>query len=211
MPGCHFDTGHSGAYLAWRRFHPDEPVPELILYVEDRDLWKWEMPDSREVSAAIDSRPYDFAAWDRLDTGALALEGAAILRYQKIQVGRIAAGAHMVRIAGHRVPAACSPVLASEVCEELLRRFPDAPFSAVYRCQDAGSGRTERKWSLRGPGQKVQDQGINLAQLAEAFGGGGHPRAAGFSQPAPRDAVPQSVEPPDPVPNRAQDAGAPEK
>ena len=41
LPGCHFDTSHSGAVLAWRWFHEESKMPEILLYVEDRDLWKW--------------------------------------------------------------------------------------------------------------------------------------------------------------------------
>ncbi|MEN8185240.1 MAG: phosphoesterase, partial [Myxococcota bacterium] len=29
-----FDLSHSGAVLAWRHFHPDQEVPELLGYVE---------------------------------------------------------------------------------------------------------------------------------------------------------------------------------
>ena len=43
--GCHFDTERSGAVLAWKHFRPGEPVPEILLYVQDRDLWRqWQLP-----------------------------------------------------------------------------------------------------------------------------------------------------------------------
>ncbi|MCH6586761.1 MAG: amidohydrolase family protein [Proteobacteria bacterium] len=28
--------------LAWNHFHPDEPAPDLLRYVQDQDLWKWD-------------------------------------------------------------------------------------------------------------------------------------------------------------------------
>ena len=49
----HFDLEHSGAVLAWNYFHPDEPAPSLLRYVEDQDLWNWKLPRSQEVNAAI--------------------------------------------------------------------------------------------------------------------------------------------------------------
>ena len=43
---AHFDLDHSGAMLSWQYFHPDEPAPELLRYVEDQDLWNWKLPQS---------------------------------------------------------------------------------------------------------------------------------------------------------------------
>src|SRR4030095_3124263 len=48
-----FDLDYSGAVLAWRHFHPDEPVPPLLAYVQDQDLWQWALPRSAEGNAAI--------------------------------------------------------------------------------------------------------------------------------------------------------------
>ncbi len=191
VPGCLFDMGHSGAQMAWTHFHPDEPTPGLILYIEDRDLWRWELPDSREVSAALDSHPQEFQVWDGLYPGELADDGKAILRRQQALVERIAGSAKTWNISGNRIPAVSSPILASEICEELLRRFPKAPFCAVYREedmdgqpeQDGQPGRTVRKWSLRS-----REGGKNVARVASLSGGGGHPTAAGFQEEIPRRA-----------------------
>lgn len=59
-----FDMNKSGAVLAWEYFHPGKPVPEFFRYLQDRDLWQWKMPMSREVSDAIRSYPFDFKVWN---------------------------------------------------------------------------------------------------------------------------------------------------
>ena len=59
-----FSEDHSGAFLAWHFFHPGEDVPKFISYIEDRDLWKWKLPYSREFSAAFETVPYDFREYD---------------------------------------------------------------------------------------------------------------------------------------------------
>jgi len=46
-----FDMDKSGAVLSWEFFHPGKTVPPGVLYVQDRDLWQWEMADSKEFSA----------------------------------------------------------------------------------------------------------------------------------------------------------------
>ena len=62
----HFDMNKSGARLAWEFFHPDEPVPALLQYVEDRDIWKWEFAQSAPFLSALDMEEQDFARWSAL-------------------------------------------------------------------------------------------------------------------------------------------------
>ena len=57
LDDCVFDMEHSGAVLAWQYFHKAK-VPEILLYVEDRDLWNWELPDSRAISAWLNVTPF---------------------------------------------------------------------------------------------------------------------------------------------------------
>ena len=92
--------------------------------MEDRDLWKWELPNSPEVSAALESHPKDFSVWDQLDAGELAREGKTILRHNRLQVERIVQHSALQDIVGWRVPAVNTPLLASEACEALLEKFP---------------------------------------------------------------------------------------
>ncbi len=173
LPGCSVDPAHSGAVLAWQHFHPREPVPELLRYVEDRDLWKWELPHSREVSAALYSHPMEFAVWDALRVEDLVAEGAAILRENRRTVQALVKDAYLQNLAGYEVPVVNTPVLSSEVCEALLETFPDAPFAACWRQTEPGFV----KWSLRS-----RKDGVNVAEIARSVGtgGGGHPQAAGF-------------------------------
>lgn len=48
-----YDETISGAMLAWKHFYGDAIPPLLVQYVQDRDLYKWELPDSREINAGI--------------------------------------------------------------------------------------------------------------------------------------------------------------
>ena len=101
----HFDLSHSGAMLAWNHFHPDEPAPDLLRYVEDQDLWAWKLPASEEVNAALASYPRDFEIWEELAArpiAELAAEGAPILRANRIEVERALQSAHPV---AHRLAA----------------------------------------------------------------------------------------------------------
>src|SRR5262249_12491391 len=72
-----FARGPSGGMPAGPH-SPAPPAPPLLRYVEDQDLWSWELPDSEAVNAAIGSYPRDFATWSALaarSADELAAEG----------------------------------------------------------------------------------------------------------------------------------------
>lgn len=175
-----FDLEKSGAVLAWEYFHPNEEIPDLLRYVQDRDLWRWKLPLSRQASAALGSLPKDFQVWDfwkmALDSPGSEMaqrffqRGVAILDDHQIHVESLAAKAHWVEIAGYRVPVVNSPLFQSEIGEELCRLHPEAPFAAVFFCID----QEKEVWTLRSRG------GFDVSQIATLFDGGGHVAASGF-------------------------------
>lgn len=59
-----FDMERSGAVITWEYFHPEDPVPNLLLHVQDRDLWQFKLDGTREISATVFSHPYDFHGAD---------------------------------------------------------------------------------------------------------------------------------------------------
>ncbi len=66
---CVFDMEESGATLAWKYCFPQCPdmQPNLVRYARDRDLWRFELEDSKAINAAIMSYPTDFDTYDMLD------------------------------------------------------------------------------------------------------------------------------------------------
>ncbi len=171
-----FDMQHCGAVLSWSHFHTDS-VPELLLDVEDRDLWKHQRDDSGAVNAALDSYPFDFSLWQQWATDPqgrkeLVREGKAIMRFKRQLIDRYKKRAVEGLIAGVKIPVVnCPAVIVSEVVGELSIGYP---FAAGY--QDGGG---VRSWSLRSNG----DDGDDVSIIAARFGGGGHRNAAGFSTP----------------------------
>lgn len=53
------DMTISGAMLAYKYFYPMDPVPMLVQYVQDRDLWTYKLENSREVTTFL----YDHLKW----------------------------------------------------------------------------------------------------------------------------------------------------
>lgn len=170
-----FDMEHSGAMLAWQWFHGDAEPPQLLRHIEDRDLWKFELPFTREIQAAVFSYPYDFALWDALmntDTKQLAAEGAAIERKHFKDINELlGVVTREFEIGGYRVKVANLPyTLTSDAGHKLAE---GNPFGGCY--WDTPDGRV---FSLRST-----DDGIDVSEIAKQYGGGGHRNASGFRVP----------------------------
>jgi hypothetical protein len=174
LPFVHFDMDRSGAMLAWQYCHPDEEPPPLIGYVQDRDLWRFELPNSRAVTAALGSYPMDFQVWSTLDVADLAREGEAILRFRDQTVASIVGFARWGEIGGYRVPVVNATAHWSDVGEAMLKKYPEAPFVGAWFEDAEGT----RRWSLR------SRPGFDVSVVAKKLGGGGHAQASGFRERA---------------------------
>lgn len=175
-----FDMHRSGAQLAWDYF-AFGGRDALIDYVADRDLWKWELPDSRAVNAWIRSQEMTFDTWwdmaarlqdEGYDRAAVVGEGEAILRAERKLVGEVLdVTTRMMTIGGYRVPVANAPyALASDAAGQLAE---GNPFAATY--VDTPDGRA---FSLR----SRAPEGLDVSEIAKFYGGGGHRNAAGFKR-----------------------------
>lgn len=179
-----FDLKKSGAVLTWEHFHK-EPVPEMLLYVQDRDLWQWKLPDSKEINTALWRGQYrDFVnwrfmahAWDKGVTTAkerMIQIGESIGFSDHLMVESLCAAPHWMRVLNFTVPAVNSPVLPSEIGHRLLQLHEAVPFAVIYMTLDDGT----LVYSLR-----AREDDFDVSVVAKEFGGGGHRAAAGFSRP----------------------------
>ncbi len=175
-----FDMNQSGAMLAWHWFNPKEPPPELIAHIQDRDLWSFKLEGSREINAALSSYPYDFRVWDNLmannkdELTLLRRDGEAIERkLQKDIKQLIASGVRRMIIGGYDVPVLnASSAYVSDAGNIMST---GEAFAACY--WDHPDGRSFSLRSRNDGGEK----GINVADVAKKYGGGGHKNAAGFT------------------------------
>jgi oligoribonuclease NrnB/cAMP/cGMP phosphodiesterase (DHH superfamily) len=170
-----FDMDRSGARITWDYFFPNCPPPQVLLHVEDRDLWKFNLPDTREIQANIFSYPYAFDVWDRLmDTppAELAIEGRAIERKHFKDIAELlAVVTRQMIIGGYKVPVANLPYI--HVSDAAHKLAETAPFAACY--WDTPEGRVF--------GLRSREDGADVSEIAKQYGGGGHKHAAGFKVP----------------------------
>jgi oligoribonuclease NrnB/cAMP/cGMP phosphodiesterase (DHH superfamily) len=177
-----FDMDRSGAGIAWDYFNPGDGRPILINRIEDRDLWRFKLPGTRQIHAALASYKLDdFAHFNEMVATADVGEGFQELYDQGAAIDRrhiqmcnetIKAGTRQIIIAGHRVPFCNAPFAFSSDIGNILQQ--GQPFAATYF--DLGDGR--RQVSLRS-----SDAGLDVSEIAKKYGGGGHRNAAGFNAP----------------------------
>ena len=168
-----FDMKHSGAILAWGFFHPGKEPPKFLNYIEDRDLWTWELPYSKEFSASFDMVPFDFDEFDKFCDDSVfddaIKRGSYILAYSKTVVKKICDKAVKRQFEGKSVMIVNSSHWMSEIGNRLSQ---DCDFAAVWFF-DHHSRQTIV--SLR----SFHDS-VDVSEIAKKFGGGGHKKAAGF-------------------------------
>ncbi len=169
-----FDMSRSGSVLAWQYFSPDQPVPDLLRYVEDQDLWAWKLPRSQEVNAAITSYPRSFEVWSELaerPVEELMREGEPIVRANRVEVERILKHAAPLAIDNRRTESVNASSNRSAIGHELAQRKTyGEPWGCVYRIDG------DRVYATL---YSIGD--FDVSQIAVRFGGGGHKNAAGFS------------------------------
>ncbi|HEV8176168.1 MAG TPA: DHHA1 domain-containing protein [Gemmatimonadales bacterium] len=176
-PVAILDQYRSGAGIVaeWVAVTSGVRPPAFVVNVEDRDLWKFTLPDTEAVSAAIGSYPYEISAWDALAEmrhDEIVDQGKAISRYRKQMIQAVAASTFQVNIAGHQVPCVTSPyMIGSDVADVLANQNPEGIAAyCIFHADEVQVG-------LRSRG------GADVAAMAEQYRGGGHKAASGFRVP----------------------------
>ena len=185
---CLFDMNKSGARLTWELLWDNGFIngqfnaaiisrdfpPWLVRYTEDRDLWRWKLKDSREITTGLRSYPLDFEVWDDFDVNygmwmeSLFTDGKAIMRAEAIMIKNHVEHSHTIWLAGHCVPSVNATVLFSDIAGQLAE---DAPFGVAWFVRDDG----KVQFSLRS-----RKDGVDVSSIARKYGGGGHVAASGF-------------------------------
>jgi oligoribonuclease NrnB/cAMP/cGMP phosphodiesterase (DHH superfamily) len=177
-----FDMNRSGAGLAWDYFNLVRASrPQIINYVEDRDLWKHVLHASVAMNAPIKLIPFgNFDEFDKLavqietDPSGVIAMGQLLVKQKDTYVEQLVKlarackfeTASRVWISGLCVN--CTFQFASDVGNELAKI--SGTFGATYYTDATGA----TNWSLRSIGD------FDVSEIAKAFGGGGHKNAAGF-------------------------------
>lgn len=165
-----YSDNASSCMLAWNAYNSTR-APLLLRYVQDRDLYRWELPDSRDYNAGIGkltSIDDVERAMSRSKNEVIAA-GKIINAERQTRIDAALESARDVKIAGLAVKlTSCNYDVISDVGAELAK---NRAFGATYSERDG-----KRFFSLRSA-----ENGMDVSQVAAKFGGGGNKHAAGFS------------------------------
>ena len=173
ISNTHFDMTKSGAILSWEFFHPGKEPPKFIRYIQDRDLWSWELDYSKEFSAAFDMVPFEFEEFEKFEDDSVfddaVKRGSYILAYSKTVIKKVCEKAVKRKYKGKDVLVVNSSHWMSEIGSRLA---PDCDFAMIWYYDH-----NDRmiKVSLR----SFHDR-IDVSEIAKEFDGGGHKKASGF-------------------------------
>lgn len=171
---AYFDMQKSGAMMAWQYFRgSDLLVPNRILLVQYRDLWKFELPDSKAFNAGARALMDEFTIeqFNALDVGEAITAGNVLLKQEAVQLKGHFENRFPVTLCGNLGLACNAPYYhASELGNMLAKDCGTFGLVASY------SGKTGLwHYSIRSIGD------FDVSEIAKSFGGGGHKNAAGFT------------------------------
>jgi oligoribonuclease NrnB/cAMP/cGMP phosphodiesterase (DHH superfamily) len=177
----HFDMNKSGARLAWEFFQPTKPVPSLVRFVEDRDIWVWQYPESAGFLAALDMEALDFARWAEIAAYSPAQVSDFMARGQAMDekfsklAADIAEGAQPITFNGQHGLMVNAPGVFHSLIGNLLSEKSHT-FALMWNAGKDGVV----KVGLR------SQRNFDCIALAESMGGGGHAQACGFKMDVAR-------------------------
>jgi oligoribonuclease NrnB/cAMP/cGMP phosphodiesterase (DHH superfamily) len=173
------DTSEAACVLTWQYFFPDTPIPKSVTLIGDRDIWRWEEPDTgpfNEGLYQLDTRPFNDRLWKPL------LDGNRIVMEEITNKGSVLREARLKEIRrkifhcgfpvffdGYRTLA-----INTQGSGDIGQQIRDMGFDIAYCYVDnLHNGEITTFVSL-------YSEEVDVSKIAERFGGGGHKGAAGF-------------------------------
>lgn len=197
-PGISFiyDAGMSGAGLAWEYIADyvstgSATMPPAVAYVQDRDLWKFELgTDTKNFHAytrLVDRTPQ---AWYRafLNEDTLTpmcdilAKGEMLIKEDEVAIANHMKNTKFQAICVNDLTAMAAIFkcdrkdLVSEICHKLLQAHPN--LDLAFCVTELAEGSEGYVWSVRSTDETPSC--ISAQSIAKHFGGGGHRNAAGF-------------------------------
>jgi oligoribonuclease NrnB/cAMP/cGMP phosphodiesterase (DHH superfamily) len=168
-----FDNEKSGASLTWSHFFPNEPLPQLLVHVEDKDLWLKRYGDTTEYVTSclslIRNNPAQMRELFDAPIETIYEQGAILTQVARADVERL------VRLEPITINIGTYEVLAFNITDHE---------STCGNILSERLGQTVAMYTVLGARVRFsfrsqQEQKPSSLDLAQILGGGGHKNAAG--------------------------------
>lgn len=170
---------NAGCVLAWNYVQKNfwkgsRTVPQMLLHIEDRDLWKFKLEDTRAVGAYLFSLEMNLEVFTEAVTNFTeCLERGKVLDAQHLKAANIILKqcSRYIELEGSRVLLVNTPMMFTSDIGNIAAKAE----AIVFMYSDTAN---YREFSLRSSAENPN--AVDVSKVAEYFGGGGHKHAAGF-------------------------------
>ena len=174
------DLSEAACVLTWKFFFPNKPVPQAVVLIGDRDIWRWAEADTgafNEGLYMLNTQADNDSLWipllenDRQTLTTIISEGRRLREARLKNIERMVQHyGFEVGFEGHRTLA-----INTRGNGDLGQRGRDLGYEIVYCYSDQmQDGKLYTSVTL------FSDQ-VDVSVIASKYGGGGHAGAAGFS------------------------------
>jgi oligoribonuclease NrnB/cAMP/cGMP phosphodiesterase (DHH superfamily) len=167
------EDGTAGCVLTHKYLFPNKIVPWYVLYIGDRDVWKWEFGDDT-LNYFAGSELYDLHPlsndWGELYyVEEIIRKGKTVEKYKAQHYALyLKAFAFEAQFEGHEANIINVGLVDSKV------------FDSVECLKDIQIMFVVESWGLRVSLRSAETSGIDVSKIATQYGGGGHKHASGF-------------------------------
>lgn len=187
------DTSEAACVLTWRYYFPDQSVPQAITLIGDRDTWRWAEADTGAFNEGLyqkDTRPFNDHLWSPLledDRATLSeiIENGKLLREARLKNIRrtLLNQGYPVIFEGHKT-LAVNIHGSGDIGQQVRNMGYEIAYCYVDNLHNGELTTFVTLYS----------EEVDVSQVAQKYGGGGHSGAAGFhfkrgSSPFPDHAV----------------------
>lgn len=176
-----FDMNHCGAFITWTYFFGFDNVPKAVLYVEDNDIWIKALPQTREFTAYMFSRKFEFEEYEKFFDDTYLIEeafpvgtGMVIQNKSSLDILTKTCIPKFIQMPDNRyyfVACVDSALLKSDLGNFVFTTYKNANFSMVYSHNQYLENTSISYRSL--------DDRSDTTEIAKLNGGGGHRNASG--------------------------------
>jgi oligoribonuclease NrnB/cAMP/cGMP phosphodiesterase (DHH superfamily) len=174
------DTRKAACVLTWQYFYPDQPVPRALVLIGDRDVWRWAEADTGPFDAGLQQENTD-PDNDDLWLPLLANDPAVLQRL--IERGVILRAVQLNDI--HRRLASSGYAVIFEGQHTLaINAVGNGDIGAAIRALNYPLGYCYIDGMQNGRLMTLVtlfSSEVDVSRIAQKFGGGGRPGAAGFA------------------------------
>lgn len=171
------DNKRAACVLTWKYLFPGKSTPTILKYIEDVDLWKWEMKDTDEITTSLDldckkdremlKKFLDEKVWNSV-INIIIENGKKYINMRTQQIKELMGNVIVVNWRGYRTAVINTPIHKSHTGDAILRERINVNIVLIW-----SFNKDIVKCSLR-------SRDIDVAKIADEYGGGGHRLASGF-------------------------------